>query len=61
MKAPEKLGAGGSPSELAAASVTVSPIREPADELYQQRGRLNGHAAGWLPMLRYGARARGRA
>ncbi len=44
MKRPKKPLAGSSTSKPAAASVTEEAIRQRAYELYEQRGRVNGHA-----------------
>jgi hypothetical protein len=49
MKRPKKPLAGSSTSKPAAASVTEEAIRQRAYELYEQRGRLDGHAVDdWL-------------
>lgn len=49
MKKSEKPAAEVSTSEPAVASVTEEAIRERAYELYEQRGRLDGHALDdWL-------------
>lgn len=49
MKKSEKPAAEVSTSEPAVTSVTEEAIRERAYELYEQRGRLDGHALDdWL-------------
>lgn len=49
MKKSEKPVAGVSRSEPAVTSVTEEAIRKRAYELYEQRGRLDGHAVDdWL-------------
>ncbi len=49
MKKSEKPRVGISTSKPAAASLTEETIRQRAYELYEQRGRVNGHAVeDWL-------------
>ena len=49
MKKSEKPLAGRSTSKPAAASVTEEAIRQRAYQLYEQRGRVDGHAVeDWL-------------
>jgi hypothetical protein len=49
MKKSEKQVAEVSPSDPAATSVTEEAIRERAYELYERRGRVDGHAVeDWL-------------